>query len=72
MCSAVEKKRYRTFGVMVAVALIHGGVSPAFFTERLYSKLCGLPVPLPSLEDIGDPSLVEKLKKVHLNFYLHS
>lgn len=61
---ALGKSLYKTYGKMIAVALVHGGVSPRFLSERLYNSLCGIPVPPPTLEDVSDPDLKEKLGKI--------
>ncbi|KAK9976744.1 hypothetical protein ABG768_021947 [Culter alburnus] len=49
---------------MIAVALVHGGLFPSFFSERLYQNLCSLPSSLPTLEEITDLDLQCKLKKI--------
>ncbi|XP_034550588.1 G2/M phase-specific E3 ubiquitin-protein ligase-like [Notolabrus celidotus] len=49
---------------MIAVALVHGGVLPSFFSERLYQNLCSLPASPPTLEEVADQDLQLKLKKI--------
>lgn len=48
----------------MAVALVHGGVLPSFFSERLYQNLCSTPTSPPTLEEVADQDLQLKLKKV--------
>lgn len=62
--SALQRGLYRTFGVMIAVAIVHGGVMPGFFSQRLYDNLCERETPAPTLGDISDPELQKKLRKV--------
>lgn len=49
---------------MIAVALVHGGVLPSFFSERLYQNLCSTPTSPPTLEEVADSDLQWKLKRV--------
>jgi len=53
-----------TIAKMIAVCIVHGGVGPCFFSDRLFMQLCGtcsFPV---SLEEIADSCFREKLTKV--------
>ncbi|KAF6726454.1 G2/M phase-specific E3 ubiquitin-protein ligase [Oryzias melastigma] len=61
---ALQRGLYRTFGVMIAVAIVHGGVMPGFFSQRLYDNLCERETPAPTLGDISDPELQKKLRKI--------
>lgn len=54
---------------MIAVCLVQGGVEPHFFSERLYSQLCGLQTPAPALEDIEDLDFRGKLRKVSYRMF---
>ncbi|XP_058625944.1 uncharacterized protein LOC131536818 [Onychostoma macrolepis] len=61
---ALENGLYMTIAKMIAVCVVHGGVGPHFFSDRLFMQLCGqctLPV---SLEEIADSSFREKLSKI--------
>lgn len=60
--AALHTGLYRTYGVMMAVALVHGGVLPSFFSERLYQNLCCTPTSQPTLEEVADQDLQLKLK----------
>ena len=62
--SAIQTDEYRRVGQMIAVCLVHGGVLPNFFSERLYAQVCGLPTPPVSLQEIYDWEFKEKLQKV--------
>ncbi|XP_028454088.1 uncharacterized protein LOC114568671 isoform X3 [Perca flavescens] len=59
---ALRRGLYRTYGGMIAVALVHGGVFPSFFSERLYQNLCSIPTSPPTLEEVADQDLQLKLK----------
>ncbi|KAK5922892.1 hypothetical protein CgunFtcFv8_020119 [Champsocephalus gunnari] len=49
---------------MLVICLVQGSVSPHFLSERLFRQICGLQ-PLPAcIEDIFDPALRAKLKKI--------
>ncbi|XP_059374195.1 G2/M phase-specific E3 ubiquitin-protein ligase-like [Carassius carassius] len=61
---ALQRGLYRIYGIMIAVALVHGGLFPSFFSERLYQNLCSIPSSLPTLEEITDLDLQWKLKKI--------
>ncbi|XP_024118464.1 G2/M phase-specific E3 ubiquitin-protein ligase [Oryzias melastigma] len=61
---ALQRGLYRTFGVMIAVAIVHGGVMPGFFSQKLYDNLCERETPAPTLGDISDLELQKKLRKV--------
>ncbi|KAJ8004237.1 hypothetical protein DPEC_G00156730, partial [Dallia pectoralis] len=49
----------------VAVCLIQGGVSPNFFSERLFNQVFGLPNGPATIEDVGDHSLRTKLERIN-------
>ena len=49
---------------MISVCLVHGGVEPQFFSERLYRQVCGLHPPVTDLAEITDYNFREKLTKV--------
>ncbi|XP_041823681.1 G2/M phase-specific E3 ubiquitin-protein ligase [Melanotaenia boesemani] len=61
---ALQRGLYKTFGTMIAVAFVHGGVAPLFFSERLYNSLCQLTMQPPTLDEVTDGDLREKLKKI--------
>lgn len=61
--SALHNGVYKMVGKMLVVCLVQGGVSPNFFSERLYRQICGSS-PLPgSMEEVMDHTLKEKLQK---------
>ncbi|KAI7789966.1 putative G2/M phase-specific E3 ubiquitin-protein ligase-like [Triplophysa rosa] len=61
---ALENGLYSTIGKMIAVCIIHGGVGPHFFSDRLFMQLFGKCTPPVSLEEIADRSFREKLLKI--------
>ncbi|KAK5906522.1 hypothetical protein CgunFtcFv8_002381 [Champsocephalus gunnari] len=61
---ALQKGLYRVVAKMLVFCLVQGSVSPHFLSERLYRQICGLQ-PLPAcIDDIFDPALRAKLKKI--------
>ncbi|XP_038147851.1 G2/M phase-specific E3 ubiquitin-protein ligase-like [Cyprinodon tularosa] len=60
---ALHRSLYKTYDV-ITVALVHGGVRPSFFSERLYKNLCLKPTSPPTLEEVVDQDLHLKLKKI--------
>ncbi|KAG9282224.1 G2/M phase-specific E3 ubiquitin-protein ligase-like [Astyanax mexicanus] len=50
---------------MLSVCLIHGGVSPNFFSKRLFSQVFGLPSGPATIEDVVDHGLRAKLEKIN-------
>ncbi|XP_016349333.1 G2/M phase-specific E3 ubiquitin-protein ligase-like, partial [Sinocyclocheilus anshuiensis] len=49
---------------MIAVCVVHGGVGPHFFSERLFQQICGMPTSSASLDEVGDHTLREQLIKI--------
>ncbi|XP_051814807.1 G2/M phase-specific E3 ubiquitin-protein ligase-like [Acanthochromis polyacanthus] len=63
--SALREDRYFVAGQAIAVSLVHGGPPPGFIAPTLYRCLVGgTSSAMPVLEDIADPDLYEKVKKV--------
>ena len=60
---------YKQVDRIIAVCLVHGGVEPQFFSERLYRQVCALQPPMPELKEIAEYDFREKLEKVS-NFIL--
>uniref|UniRef100_A0A4W5L770 Uncharacterized protein n=1 Tax=Hucho hucho TaxID=62062 RepID=A0A4W5L770_9TELE len=57
---------YGTIGKMISVYVVHGGVGPHFFSERLFAAVCGKPAPPLSLEEVSHTTLrahLENIKK---------
>ncbi|XP_032402207.1 G2/M phase-specific E3 ubiquitin-protein ligase-like [Xiphophorus hellerii] len=50
--SALESKMYNCIGKMISVCLVHGGIGPHFFSQRLYDQICGT---------LSQPTLVEEV-----------
>ncbi|XP_015259137.1 PREDICTED: G2/M phase-specific E3 ubiquitin-protein ligase-like isoform X2 [Cyprinodon variegatus] len=50
--SALELKMYSCIGKMISVCLVHGGIGPHFFSQRLYDHICGT---------LSKPTLVEEV-----------
>ncbi|XP_056615096.1 G2/M phase-specific E3 ubiquitin-protein ligase-like [Triplophysa dalaica] len=63
---ALHRGIYKTYGVMISVALLHGGVMPAFFSERLFKNLFSITSSSspPTLDEITDLDLQTKLRKI--------
>ena len=55
---------YKQVGRMISVCLVHGGVKPQFFSERLYRQVCALQPPVTDIAEINDYNFREKLTKV--------
>ncbi len=62
--TALHTGLYRLVGTMISVCLIHGGVAPHFFSDRLYNQISGKPTGPASMADIGDQQVNERLQKV--------
>ncbi|OCT64766.1 G2/M phase-specific E3 ubiquitin-protein ligase isoform X2 [Xenopus laevis] len=59
---ALQDKLYYEAGRMVALALIHGGPAPGFFSQTLFRCLLYDPqLVLPSVEDVADPNVVQAI-----------
>ncbi|XP_027892549.1 uncharacterized protein LOC114156365 isoform X3 [Xiphophorus couchianus] len=50
--SGLESKMYNCIGKMISVCLVHGGIGPHFFSQRLYDQICGT---------LSQPTLVEEV-----------
>ncbi|XP_013855982.1 uncharacterized protein LOC106511791 [Austrofundulus limnaeus] len=63
--TALREDKYFMAGRAIAVSLVHGGPAPRFLSPVLFSCLVGGPnAACPTLKDITDAELHEKLKKV--------
>lgn len=60
----MDNADYSNLGKMVAVALIHGGIKPRFFSQRLYNSIANLPTPPVTVDEVDDRELREQLQKV--------
>lgn len=49
---------------MISVCVVHGGVTPNFFSERLFSQVCDKPTDPATLDEVSDVTFKEKLLKV--------
>ncbi|XP_030588086.1 G2/M phase-specific E3 ubiquitin-protein ligase [Archocentrus centrarchus] len=61
--TALREDWYYTAGRAIAVSLVHGGPPPNFLSPTVFSLLVGSSAN-PVIEDIADPELFEKVKKV--------
>lgn len=66
--TALERKLYTQIARMISVCIIHGGVAPNFFAERLFSQLCDKPTHPVTLEEVSDAKFKERLLKVSPTF----
>ncbi|XP_058604146.1 G2/M phase-specific E3 ubiquitin-protein ligase-like isoform X2 [Onychostoma macrolepis] len=62
---ALYNGMYKLVGRMIAVCLVHGGVEPHFFLERLFCQVCNLQPPVPDLQEIVDYDFRAKMTKIH-------
>ncbi|KAI7790106.1 putative G2/M phase-specific E3 ubiquitin-protein ligase-like [Triplophysa rosa] len=63
--SALRENRYFIAGWATAVSLVHGGPGPGFLSRTLFSCLVDGPESAkPTLSDIADSDLYEKVKKI--------
>ena len=53
-------------GKIIAFAIAHYGILPQFFGERLFKIMILQDDPTPSVDDIVDVELREKVQKVYL------
>ncbi|XP_051801645.1 G2/M phase-specific E3 ubiquitin-protein ligase-like isoform X4 [Acanthochromis polyacanthus] len=60
---ALQTSLYEWAGKMIALCVIHGGVGPHFFSERLYQQICGLSTPAATVNEVGDHTFREQLIK---------
>lgn len=61
----VEKRSYFYVGVALAMSIVHGGSAPAFFSTAVADFLrYGLEKAYPTVHDIPDIDIREKLEKV--------
>ncbi|XP_042582775.1 uncharacterized protein LOC122137829 [Cyprinus carpio] len=61
---ALQTKLYMWVAKMIAVCVVHGGVGPHFFSERLFHQICGIPTPLATVDEVGDHTFREQLIKI--------
>ena len=50
---ALQSKLYTWVGKMIAVCVIHGGVGPHFFSERLFQQICGVETTPATVDEVG-------------------
>ncbi|XP_056099424.1 uncharacterized protein LOC130078001 isoform X3 [Rhinichthys klamathensis goyatoka] len=61
---ALENRLYASVGKMIAMCVVHGGVGPHFFSERLFQQICGMPTSSASVDEVGGHTLREQLIKI--------
>ncbi|CAB1455150.1 unnamed protein product [Pleuronectes platessa] len=61
---ALQSKLYTWVGKMIAVCIIHGGVGPHFFSERLFRQICGIETTPATVDEVGDHTFREQLMKI--------
>ena len=64
---ALQTKLYTWVATMIAVCVVHGGVGPHFFSERLFQQICGLPTLPTIVDEVGDHTFREHLIKVRVH-----
>lgn len=50
---------------LLAVALVHGGIRPSFFSERLYCSVAHCTTPPINIEEVDDLEILEKLQRIN-------
>jgi len=53
---------------MISVCIIHGGMGPHFFSEKLFLQVCGKPSSPATLDEVDDETFKEMLCKVSIFF----
>ncbi|XP_032363460.1 G2/M phase-specific E3 ubiquitin-protein ligase [Etheostoma spectabile] len=61
---ALQTKLYTWVAKMIAVCVVHGGVGPHFFSERLFHQICGKATPPATVDEVGDHTFREQLIKI--------
>ncbi|XP_078811933.1 uncharacterized protein LOC105357912 [Oryzias latipes] len=61
---ALASGEYKLVGKMIALALIHGGTKPSFFSERLYTEISGQDTSDVTLEEVDDWDVKGKLQRI--------
>ncbi|XP_026072619.1 G2/M phase-specific E3 ubiquitin-protein ligase-like [Carassius auratus] len=61
---ALQTKLYMWVAKMIAVCVVHGGVGPHFFSERLFNQICGIPTPPAMVDEVCDHAFREQLIKI--------
>ncbi|XP_046888871.1 uncharacterized protein LOC124475986 [Hypomesus transpacificus] len=55
---------YKIIGMILAVCLVHAGVGPCIFSERLYSHITSQPAPPEDLAEVDDHDFRSQLQKI--------
>ncbi|XP_054883092.1 G2/M phase-specific E3 ubiquitin-protein ligase-like [Poeciliopsis prolifica] len=58
---ALESKMYNLIGKMISVCLVHGGIGPHFFSQRLYDQICGTLCQSTLVEEVVNHSFRQQL-----------
>ncbi|XP_055073116.2 uncharacterized protein [Misgurnus anguillicaudatus] len=61
---ALQTKLYMWVAKMIAVCVVHGGIGPHFFSERLFHQICGIPTHPATVDEVGDHTFREQLIKI--------
>ncbi|XP_078023185.1 uncharacterized protein LOC117259544 isoform X3 [Epinephelus lanceolatus] len=61
---ALQTNLYTWVAKMIAVCVVHGGVGPHFFSERLFQQICGIPTSLASVDEVCDHTFRQQLIKI--------
>lgn len=56
---ALQTKLYMWIAKMIAVCVVHGGVGPHYFSERLFHQICQIPTPPATVDEVGDHTFRE-------------
>ncbi|XP_049913676.1 uncharacterized protein LOC126398392 isoform X3 [Epinephelus moara] len=61
---ALQTNLYTWVAKMIAVCVVHGGVGPHFFSERLFQQICGIPTSLANVDEVCDHTFRQQLIKI--------
>ncbi|ROI69467.1 G2/M phase-specific E3 ubiquitin-protein ligase [Anabarilius grahami] len=61
---ALQTKLYMWVAKIIALCVVHGGVGPHFFSERLFHQICGIPTCPATVDEVGDHTFREQLIKI--------
>ncbi|XP_049898937.1 G2/M phase-specific E3 ubiquitin-protein ligase-like [Epinephelus moara] len=61
---ALQTNLYTWVAKMIAVCVVHGGVGPHFFSERLFQQICGIPTSPTIVDEVCDHTFRQQLIKI--------
>ncbi|XP_049457547.1 G2/M phase-specific E3 ubiquitin-protein ligase-like [Epinephelus fuscoguttatus] len=61
---ALQTNLYTWVAKMIAVCVVHGGVGPHFFSERLFQQICGIPTSPTIVDEVCDHTFRQQLIRI--------